>query len=112
MEKIGHRHVIQYYHLKGFSQTNIEVELDSSPRASAPSFIRIMYWVAESKRGRMSCQDEHCSVRPNKVITTQMVKKVHKMVLDDRRLKVRELVDMVGISKRAVHCILTENLDM
>ena len=60
----------------------------------------------------MSCQDEHRSVRPNKVITTQMVKKVHKMVLDDRRLKARELVDMVGISKRAVHRILTENLDM
>ena len=41
-----------------------------------------------------------------------MVKKIHKMVLDDRRLKVRELADMVGISKSAVHWILTENLDM
>ena len=28
-----------------------------------------------------------------------MVKKIHKMVLDDPRLKVRELADMVGISK-------------
>ena len=41
-----------------------------------------------------------------------MVKKIHKMVLDDRRLKVLELADMVGISKSAVHRILTENLDM
>ncbi|KZC13398.1 Histone-lysine N-methyltransferase SETMAR [Dufourea novaeangliae] len=41
-----------------------------------------------------------------------MVKKIHKMVLDDRRLKVRELADMIGISKSAVHRILTENLDM
>ena len=41
-----------------------------------------------------------------------MVKKIHKMVLDERRLKVRELADMVGISKSAVHRILTENLDM
>ena len=32
------------------------------------------------------------------------------MVLDDRRLKVRELADMVGISKSAVYRILTENL--
>ena len=31
------------------------------------------------------------------------------MVLDDRRLKVRELADMVGISKSAVYRILTEN---
>ena len=41
-----------------------------------------------------------------------MVKKIPKMVLDDRRLKVRELADMVGISKSAVHCILTKNVDM
>ena len=34
------------------------------------------------------------------------------MVLDDRRLKVRELEDLVGFSKSAVHCILTENLDL
>ena len=34
------------------------------------------------------------------------------MVLHDRRLKVRELADMVGISKSSVHRILTENLVM
>lgn len=34
------------------------------------------------------------------------------MVFDDRRLKVRELADTVGISKSAVHRILTENLEM
>ena len=41
-----------------------------------------------------------------------MLKKIHKMVLDDRRLKVRELADMAGISKSVVHRILDENLDM
>ena len=41
-----------------------------------------------------------------------MVRKFPKMVLADCRLKVRELADMVGISKSAVHRILTENLDM
>ena len=41
-----------------------------------------------------------------------MVKKIHKMVLDDRRLKVRGLADMIGISKSAVHRLLTENMDM
>ena len=54
---------------------------------------------------------------------TEIVKKIHKIlansiyiyipiVLADRRLKVRELADMVGISKSAVHRILTENLEM
>ena len=34
------------------------------------------------------------------------------MVLDDRRLKVHELADIIGISKNAVIRILNENLDM
>ena len=68
--------------------------------------------MTEFKRGRTSCQDEHRSGRPNEVTMPEMVKKIHKMVLDDRQLKVRELADMVDISKSAVHRILTENLDM
>ena len=34
------------------------------------------------------------------------------MVLDDRRLKVREVLNMVGILKSTVRHILTKNLDM
>lgn len=50
MEKIGHRYVIQYFHLKGFSPTNIKAELDSTLGESAPSFTTVKYWVAEFKR--------------------------------------------------------------
>ena len=68
--------------------------------------------MAKFKRGRMSYQDEHSSGRPNEVTMTEIVKKILKMVLDDRRLKVRVLAQLVGISKSAIYCILTENLDM
>ena len=61
MEKIGHRYMIQYFHLKGLSPTNIKAELDSTLGESAPSFTTVKYWVAEFKRGRTSCQDEHRS---------------------------------------------------
>ncbi|KYN38942.1 Histone-lysine N-methyltransferase SETMAR [Trachymyrmex septentrionalis] len=113
MEKIGHCYVIQYFHLKGLSPTNIKAELDSTLlKESAPSFTTVKYWVAEFKRGRTSCEDEHRSGRPSEVAIPEMVKKIHKMVLGDRRLKVRELADMVNISKNAVHRILAENLEM
>ena len=49
--------------------------------------------------------------RPNKVTTPEMLKKIHKMVLDDRWLKMHELTDTVDISKSAMHRILVENLD-
>ncbi|GFU40184.1 mariner transposase [Trichonephila clavipes] len=60
------------------------------------------YWVAEFKRGWPSCQDEHRSGRPNEVLTPEMAK-IHKAVLDNRRLKMRNLADIVGTLKRAVH---------
>ncbi|GFX41584.1 hypothetical protein TNCV_3109801 [Trichonephila clavipes] len=54
-------------------------------------------WVSELKRGCTSCQDEHRSSLPNEVTTSEMVKKINKAVLDDHRLKVRDLADIVGI---------------
>ena len=69
--------------------------------------------MAEFKRGHIrAAKTIHRSDRPNKVTTTEMVKKIYKMVLDNRRLKVRELASIIGISKSTVHSILTENLDM
>ena len=90
MGKISHLYMIQYFHLKGFRPTNIKAELDSTLGESVLSFTTIKYWVAVFKRSRTSCQDEHRSGRPNEVTTTEMVCKIHKMVLDDCRLKVRE----------------------
>ena len=89
--------MIQYFHLKDLSPTNNRADNN---------------WVAEFERGHTSCQDEHRSGRPNEVTTTEMVNKFHKIVLDDRRLKVRELTVMIGISKSAVYRILTRNLDI
>lgn len=37
------------------------------------------------------------------VTTQEMMTKIQKMALDDRRLKVRALVDKVGISESAKH---------
>ena len=86
MEKIRHRYVIQYFYLIGLSPINIKAELDSILRESASSFTTIKYWVAEFKRGRTSCQDEHRSGRPNQVTTTEIMKNIDKIELNERRL--------------------------
>ncbi|GFV38897.1 mariner transposase [Trichonephila clavipes] len=112
MEKIGNRYERQHFYLKHLGPTNIKAELDSTLDESAFSITAVKYWIAEFKRGRTSCQDEHRNDLPNEVTTPEMVKKIHKAVLDDRRLKVCVLEDIVGNSKMAVYCILSENLDM
>ena len=43
MEKISHRYVIQYFHFKGLTPTNIKAQLDSTLGESAPSFTTVRY---------------------------------------------------------------------
>ncbi|GFW27273.1 transposable element Tc3 transposase [Trichonephila clavipes] len=62
---------------------------------SAPSFSAVKYWVEDFKLGHTICQDEQRSGRPNEVTTPKMVKKIFKAVLDDRRLKMRYIADIV-----------------
>ena len=49
---------------------------------------------------------------PPKSTTPEIIEQVHDMVLDDRRIKVREIAETIGISKECVGYILHEELDM
>lgn len=104
--------MIQYYHLKSLCSINIKAKLDTTLGESASSLTTIKYLVTEFKQGCTTFQNEHRSDRPNEVTTPEMTKRILKIVLDDRRLKVREISDMVSISKIAVLRILAENLDV
>ncbi|XKL62660.1 hypothetical protein PGB90_002493 [Kerria lacca] len=53
----------------------------------------------EEKSGRLS------------IINEEIIDKIHEIILDDRRMKVRELAHAVGISTERVHHILHEYLD-
>ncbi|KAJ0182110.1 hypothetical protein K1T71_002832 [Dendrolimus kikuchii] len=70
--------------LKSPIPTDIKIELDSSLRESAPSFTTVKYWVAGFKHPHISCQDEHRSNQSNEVTTPETVKKIHKIILNDR----------------------------
>ena len=49
------------------------------------------------KRGRASKKDKQRSGRPVKVATPEMIDKIHHVVLSDRRIEVREIVEATSI---------------
>lgn len=49
-----------------------------------PLFTTVKYWVAEFQRDGTSCQNKYRNGRLNEVTTSEMVKKIHKMVFDHR----------------------------
>ena len=66
-------------------------------------------WVNEFERGRTSIKDEHRLGSPVEVTTSETIDKIH-MVLTDRRIKVREIIEATGISQSTVFSILHEKL--
>ena len=79
---------------------------------SASSYITVKFWAAEFKRGRKGLRDDESSGRPKTAITDENITKVHQMVLDDRRLKVREIAEVMNMSKERVCHILNQHLGM
>ncbi|XP_037929563.1 E3 ubiquitin-protein ligase HUWE1 [Teleopsis dalmanni] len=58
-------------------------------------------WFTEFRCGRTSSSDAKRSGRPKEVITPEIVGKIHEMILDDRRMKVRKLAHAMRIAHRA-----------
>lgn len=112
MEKTEYRAVIKYFVIKGMKATEIRNELQGTLGESAPSFATISRWVNAFTRGRTGCVDEPRPGPPKTVTTNEMVLKIHTILMQDRRLKVREIADMVNISTERVHHILTEELGL
>ena len=69
-------------------------------------------WYAEFKRGRTSTDDAERSGRPKSAVVPENIKNVHKIVLKDRKMKLREIADTLKISEGSVFTTLHEKLGM
>ena len=58
----------------------------------------------------LSTKDKLCSGLPVEVTTPEMIDKIHDMVLSDRRIKVREIVEATCISRGTMFPVLHENV--
>ncbi|XP_024215639.1 protein GVQW3-like [Halyomorpha halys] len=76
----------------------------------APSDSTVAKCTNEFKLGRESLDNDPRSGRQKCASTPEFIAKVHKKVMEDRRLKMREIADAVGMSSERVYHILTEEL--
>ena len=69
-------------------------------------------WFTEFRCGRISTSDAEWPGRPKVVTTQEMIDEIHDIVLNDRRLKVREISETINISVGRVWYILHAFLGM
>ncbi|KAG5310553.1 SETMR methyltransferase, partial [Acromyrmex insinuator] len=112
MDKNYFRSLIKHYFLRGKTVKETKEKLDKYYVANAPSDYTVKYWFREFRGGRNSTTDEVRSGRPSDAVTEENVKKIHEMVLADRKVKVRELADATKISTERTCHILGEILHM
>ena len=67
-------------------------------------------WEVTFKRGRKSSGDDERSGRSKTATTDENIARVHQMVLDDRRIKVREMAAVMNTSQERACHILNQHL--
>ena len=70
---------------------------------SAMSKTRVYEWYKRFRDGREDVEDDERPGRPSTSTTDENVKKVKEMVMNDRRITIRQVADDVGISIGSCH---------
>uniref|UniRef100_A0A1B0G5T2 Uncharacterized protein n=1 Tax=Glossina morsitans morsitans TaxID=37546 RepID=A0A1B0G5T2_GLOMM len=112
MEKSEFRVLIKHCFLMGKNTVQAKQWLDKCYLDSAPSRQMVEKWFADFKRGRTNTDDAERCGRPNSAVVPEKIKKVHEIVLEDRKVKLREIADTLRISEGSVFTILHEHLAM
>jgi hypothetical protein len=97
MDKREFRALNKHYFMKDKSPQETKEKLDKHYGKSAPSIRTVYKWFQNFRSGRMSTSDAERSGFPVETTTPKIVDKIHDMVMDDRRVKVREIASAVGI---------------
>jgi histone-lysine N-methyltransferase SETMAR len=112
MDKTEYRAVIKFFVKEGLTPKKIHSKFIKVYGDFPPPFQTIKKWAAQFKRGRTSFEDDPRKGRPKSAATPEINEQVHDMVLDNRRMKVREIAETIGISKERVGYIWHEEMDL
>ena len=110
MEKSEFRVLIKPYFLRSKTLSETKAKLDKYYSDSAPSYGMVQKWFTEFRSGRTSTETIPSPGGPNEITTPEMINKIHNIVLNDPKVKVREIAEIVSTSTERVVNILHTHL--
>ncbi|PNF32294.1 hypothetical protein B7P43_G16679 [Cryptotermes secundus] len=111
-EQFGQRYCIKFSQKLGDTQVETIHKIQQAFGDDAMSNSWIKEWYNHFKDGRTSVDSEPCSGRPSTSRNENVIEQVQTLVMEDRRITVRELANEIGVGTGLVHSILTEDLGM
>ena len=106
------RVIIRFLHLRGVTPIEIHRQLSETCGDGAMDVSNVRSWVRQFKEGRTSCENQPRQSRPRTSRSVDMIDRVEKSVLEDRRKSVQQIASGVGISLGSAHTILHDDLKM
>ena len=94
--------LIEYYFLSGITLSEAKAKLDKYYSDSAPSYGMVQKWFTKFWGGRTSTETIPSPSPPNEITTPEMINTIHDIHLNDLKMKVREIAEIVSISTERV----------
>jgi len=93
---------IKFCHKNGIKYSEVLKMLNVAFGESTVSQRRVYEWYKRFKDGREDIEDDERPGRPNTSITDSNVKKVENVIMESRRITIREIAKDLGIIDRLV----------
>lgn len=104
------RAIIFFLWKEGVKSSDIVMRLQGVFGDSAESKSTVYRWVDRFKAGRTSLEDDPRSGRPSSSVTETNIASVENLLMEDRRITIREISAKLGVGVRQVHEILHNHL--
>ena len=111
-ERLEQRYCIKFCQKLGETQAETIRKIQQAFLDESMSITQIKEWYNRFKEGRTSAESDFRSGRPLTCRNEVVINNVNELIMDDRRLTVREIGDELNISKDSAHVILTQDLGM
>ena len=95
MGKIEFHVLIKDYFLRGKTLSETKAKLDKYYLDTALSYGMVQKWFTKFRCGRMSTETIPSPGRPNEITTPEMINKIHDIVLNVPKVKVREIAEII-----------------
>ena len=108
MEKSEFRVLIKHHFLRGKTLSETKAKIHKYYSYTSTSLGMVQKWFTEFRCGRTSTETIPSPGRPNEISTPEMINEIHNIVLNDPKVQVREIAEIVSIStERLVNTLHT-----
>jgi hypothetical protein len=111
-ERVEQRYCIKFCQKLGDSKAETIQIIQQAFGDEEMGATQIKEWFNRFKDGRTLADSDQRFGRPSTSRNANVIENVRSLILEDRRLTVREIADKVAISTCSAHAVLTEDMYM